>query len=144
MTGQLTRSAAEIGTTTVPSTAAGKQRMLSLDVFRGFTILGMVFVNSILGRNYPGLGHTAWNGWGFADLIFPFFVFIVGVAIPYSFAKRLARGESRLQNHADSHAELFCISSNSLPGCRGKAPVGCIFAMSNQANALLSVLEYKG
>ena len=72
-----------------------KERLLSLDVFRGFTLLGMVLVNSHPGEIYPGLGHAKWNGWGFADLIFPFFVFIVGVAIPYSFASRLARGENR-------------------------------------------------
>jgi predicted acyltransferase len=75
--------------------APPKERLLSLDVFRGFTLLGMVLVNSHPGEIYPGLGHVKWNGWGFADLIFPFFVFIVGVAIPYSFANRLARGDSR-------------------------------------------------
>lgn len=78
-----------------PVTPRPKERLLSLDVFRGFTLLGMVLVNSHPGEIYPGLGHAKWNGWGFADLIFPFFVFIVGVAIPYSFASRLARGESR-------------------------------------------------
>ena len=78
-----------------PVTPRPKERLLSLDVFRGFTLLGMVLVNSHPGEIYPGLGHAKWNGWGFADLIFPFFVFIVGVAIPYSFANRLARGESR-------------------------------------------------
>ena len=72
----------------------GTERLLSLDVFRGFTLLGMVLVNSHPGPTYPGLGHVRWNGWGFADLIFPFFVFIVGVAMPYSFAHRLDRGES--------------------------------------------------
>jgi predicted acyltransferase len=71
------------------------QRLKSLDVFRGFTLLGMVLVNSHPGAIYPSLGHASWNGWGFADLIFPFFVFIVGVAIPYSFANRMARGENR-------------------------------------------------
>src|SRR5574340_1196206 len=74
--------------------ATAKERLLSLDVFRGFTLLGMVLVNSHPGRIYPGLGHARWDGWGFADLIFPFFVFIVGVAMPYSFANRLSRGES--------------------------------------------------
>jgi len=64
-----------------------KERLLALDVFCGFTLCGMVFVNSIPGKNYPAIGHAAWNGWGFADLIFLFFVFIVGVAIPYAFAK---------------------------------------------------------
>lgn len=78
----------------IPSPPA-KERLLSLDVFRGFTLLGMVLVNSHPSGIYPALGHARWHGWGFADLIFPFFVFIVGVAIPYSFAGRMARGESR-------------------------------------------------
>ena len=71
-----------------------KERLLSLDVFRGFTLLGMVLVNSHPGKIYPALSHARWDGWTFTDLIFPFFVFIVGVAIPYSFANRLARGEN--------------------------------------------------
>ncbi len=74
--------------------ARTKERLLSLDVFRGFTLVGMVLVNSHPGKTFPGLGHASWNGWGFADLIFPFFLFIVGVAMPYSFAGRLARGDS--------------------------------------------------
>lgn len=71
-----------------------KERLLSLDVFRGFTLLGMVLVNSHPGPIFPGLGHASWNGWGFADLIFPFFVFIVGVAMPYSFAAKVERGDA--------------------------------------------------
>jgi predicted acyltransferase len=78
-----------------PPVSSPKERLLSLDVFRGFTLLGMVLVNSHPGAIYPSLGHARWNGWGFADLIFPFFVFIVGVAVPYSFANRMARGERR-------------------------------------------------
>jgi predicted acyltransferase len=71
-----------------------EDRLLSLDVFRGFTLLGMVLVNSHPDQIYPALGHARWNGWGFADLIFPFFLFIVGVAMPYSFARRLASGDT--------------------------------------------------
>ncbi len=56
-------------------------------------MLGMVLVNSHPLAIYPGLGHANWNGWGFADLIFPFFIFIVGVAMPFSFAARVERGE---------------------------------------------------
>src|SRR5689334_20995175 len=79
----------------VPAGIRAKERLRSLDVFRGFTLLGMVLVNSHPGKIYPGLGHASWNGWGFADLIFPFFVFIVGVAMPYSFAGRLERGDNQ-------------------------------------------------
>ncbi len=71
-----------------------RERLLSLDVFRGFTLLGMVLVNSHPGEIYPPLAHARWNGWTFTDLIFPFFVFIVGVAMPYSFSSRLGRGDT--------------------------------------------------
>jgi predicted acyltransferase len=73
------------------------ERLLSLDVFRGITLAGMVLVNSPGNREntYPALLHVDWNGWKFADLILPFFVFIVGVAIPYSLDSLLARGASR-------------------------------------------------
>lgn len=55
----------------------------------------MVLVNSHPGPIYPPLAHARWHeGWTFTDLIFPFFIFIVGVAMPYSFARRLASGES--------------------------------------------------
>jgi len=71
------------------------KRLISLDVFRGFTLLAMVLVNSHPGKPYPPLAHAAWHGWTFTDLIFPFFIFIAGVAIPYSFADRLRRDPGR-------------------------------------------------
>ena len=67
-------------------------RLLSLDVFRGFTIAAMILVNSTgiyNTQNYGFLEHAEWNGCNPADLIFPFFLFIVGVAIPIAFSKRL-------------------------------------------------------
>jgi len=72
-------------------------RLMSLDVFRGATIAGMILVNNPGdGRTtYWPLEHAKWNGWTPTDLIFPFFLFIVGVAMAYSFASRLKRGESR-------------------------------------------------
>ncbi|MEA5572337.1 acyltransferase family protein [Calothrix sp. UHCC 0171] len=65
-------------------------RLTSLDVFRGFTIAGMILVNMVslaAPDVYPQLLHANWNGCTFADLVFPFFLFIVGVAIAFSFAK---------------------------------------------------------
>jgi predicted acyltransferase len=61
-----------------------KERLISLDVFRGFTILLMTIVNNpgSWATVYPALDHAKWNGCTFADLVFPFFVFIVGAAIP--------------------------------------------------------------
>lgn len=65
-------------------------RLTSLDVYRGLTIAGMILVNmvSIAQPNvYAPLVHATWNGCTFADLVFPFFLFIVGVAMAFSFAK---------------------------------------------------------
>jgi predicted acyltransferase len=72
-------------------------RLVSLDVFRGMTIAGMVLVNNpgSWGYIYWPLGHAQWHGWTPTDLVFPFFLFIVGVAIPLALGKRVERGDSR-------------------------------------------------
>jgi predicted acyltransferase len=80
-----------------PAVVAGAGRLMSLDVFRGATIASMMLVNNPGSWDavYEQLDHAEWNGWTFTDVIFPFFLWIVGVAIPLSTAKRLERGESR-------------------------------------------------
>lgn len=72
------------------------ERLVSLDVFRGITIMGMILVNNpgTWSAVYPQLLHAEWHGCTFTDLIFPFFLFIVGVAISYSLTKRKAQGGS--------------------------------------------------
>jgi predicted acyltransferase len=72
-------------------------RLLSLDAFRGLAIAGMILVNNpgSWTHVYAPLRHAEWHGWTPTDLVFPFFLFIVGVAIPFSFGKRLDRGDSR-------------------------------------------------
>jgi predicted acyltransferase len=69
--------------------AAKTQRMLALDAFRGLTILGMILVNNPgnWGKLYPPLAHAEWFGWTPTDLVFPFFLFIVGAALAYSLRK---------------------------------------------------------
>lgn len=77
--------------------SGSKPRLASLDVFRGATIAAMILVNN------PGDGattfapllHAAWHGWTFTDLVFPFFLWIVGVAMTLSFARRLEAGADR-------------------------------------------------
>ncbi|MFM8394769.1 MAG: DUF5009 domain-containing protein, partial [Acidobacteriota bacterium] len=71
-----------------------RERLLALDVFRGITIAGMVLVNNAGDWQsiYPPLKHAQWDGWTPTDLVFPFFLLIVGVAIPLAFAKRRAAG----------------------------------------------------
>jgi len=72
-------------------------RLESLDVFRGLTIAGMMLVNNAGNweKIYWPLEHAEWNGWTPTDLIFPFFLFIVGVSMVYSFANRIKKGDSR-------------------------------------------------
>ncbi|HZR57575.1 MAG TPA: heparan-alpha-glucosaminide N-acetyltransferase domain-containing protein [Terriglobales bacterium] len=74
-----------------------KTRLQSLDIFRGATIAAMILVNNAGDERvaYWPLQHAKWNGWTPTDLIFPFFLFIVGVAMAFSFSSRLKRGESR-------------------------------------------------
>ncbi|MBD2340602.1 acyltransferase family protein [Calothrix sp. FACHB-156] len=64
-------------------------RLTSLDVFRGITIAGMILVNmaGVADDKYPPLDHAAWNGCTPTDLVFPFFLFIIGVAMTFSLSK---------------------------------------------------------
>jgi len=68
-----------------------------LDVFRGLTIAGMILVNNPGSWKYvyPPLRHAEWHGWTPTDLVFPFFLFIVGVSISLSFSRRLEENAAR-------------------------------------------------
>jgi len=70
-------------------------RLLSVDALRGLTVAAMVLVNNpgTWHAIYPPLRHADWHGWTPTDVIFPFFVFIVGVAIPLALGSRLESGE---------------------------------------------------
>ncbi len=99
---------------TAPAEVPRPARLVSLDVFRGLTIMGMILVNNpgTWSAIYPPLEHAAWHGWTPTDLVFPFFLFIVGVAIPLAFTKRLERGDDRadlLKKTAVRAAQLFAI-----------------------------------
>src|SRR5687767_11083806 len=68
---------------------ASGERLLALDAFRGLTILAMILVNNPgkWGEQYWPLAHARWHGWTPTDLIFPFFLFIVGTSLAYSLRK---------------------------------------------------------
>ena len=73
------------------------QRLYSLDVFRGVTVAAMILVNNPGSWDtvYPPLLHAHWNGCTPTDLIFPFFLFIVGISIHFAYQARLTEGLSQ-------------------------------------------------
>lgn len=73
-----------------------KERLKSLDTFRGLSLVIMVFVN-YGGGGYWFFDHPPWNGLTVADLVFPWFVFIMGTAMNFSIRGMLRRGKSRLR-----------------------------------------------
>ena len=98
-----------------------QSRLLSLDFFRGFTMFLLIaefthlfehlvapeFSGTLINSIGTQLHHHPWNGLRFWDLIQPFFMFIVGVAMPFSYAKRRKRGESH--NAILKHIILRCL-----------------------------------
>src|SRR5580700_2008700 len=91
LTSNQTPPAPVIGSPGVMST-----RLTSLDLFRGATIAAMILVNNPGNDHaYWPLEHAEWNGWTPTDLIFPFFLFIVGVSLVFSSESRLSKGDSR-------------------------------------------------
>ena len=71
-----------------------RERLISLDVFRGLTILLMTIVNNPgdWGNVYPPLLHAEWHGCTLTDLVFPFFIFIMGVAVPLAMPDKFYDG----------------------------------------------------
>jgi predicted acyltransferase len=76
-----------------------RERLVSLDVFRGLTIAGMLLVNNpgTWSAIYDPLEHAAWHGWTPTDLIFPFFLFIAGITTHVSLESRRARGATEAE-----------------------------------------------
>lgn len=76
---------------------AAPQRLVALDAFRGATMALMVLVNNPGDGEhvYAPLEHADWNGWTPTDVVFPSFMWIVGVAMTLAFAWRLATGATR-------------------------------------------------
>ena len=78
--------------------AASARRLLSLDALRGLTIAFMIMVNNTGGPGaWREMQHSPWNGMTATDLVFPGFLFIVGITIVFSVEARLARGATRAQ-----------------------------------------------
>lgn len=91
------------------------ERLTSLDAFRGATVASMILVNNPGSGSqvYEQLEHATWDGWTFTDMVFPSFLWMVGVSMTLSFAKRLAQGHSRskLMLHALRRSALIIVVS---------------------------------
>lgn len=83
------------------------KRLVSLDVFRGMTIAGMILVNTIIESPFATLAHAEWNGCHFADLIFPFFLFVVGISLVLSMSKQV-------KNHVSESEIVYKIIKRTL------------------------------
>jgi predicted acyltransferase len=97
------------------------ERLLSLDVARGITIAFMIMVNNNGGSGSWGfMNHAEWNGLTATDLVFPTFVFVMGVSVVFAIEGRLARGVSRAQlvRRTVQRALILCLLGivvNSFP-----------------------------
>jgi len=93
--------------------ASQQERLVSLDVYRGLAVAGMILVMNAGNWStvYWPLLHATWNGWTPTDMIFPSFLFIVGVSMTFSFASRLAKGASRagLAWHVVRRSAILCV-----------------------------------
>ncbi len=71
------------------------KRIASVDVLRGFTIAAMILVNTpgTWSHIYPPLAHADWHGYTPTDLVFPFFLFIVGISIHFAYKNKIKSGE---------------------------------------------------
>jgi predicted acyltransferase len=108
-------------TSPLPNLPEPARRLLSLDVVRGITIAFMIMVNNNGGSGSWGfMNHAEWNGLTATDLVFPTFVFVMGVSVVFAIEARLARGATRgqLVRHAVQRAVILCLLGvvvNSFP-----------------------------
>jgi predicted acyltransferase len=95
-----------------PVPALAQPRLMSLDALRGFDMFWIIGGEDVLRSlaelthsetfraiAYRNTDHPEWNGFSFYDLIFPLFMFIAGVAVPFSFASHFSKGDSSAQLH---------------------------------------------
>ena len=97
-------------------TPSSSKRLLSLDVLRGITIAFMIMVNNNGGpAAWNQMQHADWNGFTATDLVFPTFLFVVGVSIVFAYEGRLANGATRAQLawHTVKRAFILFASASS-------------------------------
>ena len=87
---------------------AAKKRIESLDVMRGLTVAFMILVNNS-GSSYAQLHHSEWNGLTLCDMVFPFFIFIMGVSTYLSLSKKDFRADKSLLGHIFRRTALIIL-----------------------------------
>jgi heparan-alpha-glucosaminide N-acetyltransferase len=123
---------------------AEKNRIYSIDIMRGITLILMLFVNDLYMPGVPAwLGHRAgdFDGMGLADWVFPGFLFMVGMAVPFALGNRIAKGESS-----------FSLSKHILIRTASLLIIGVLMANSRRVNgeftglskSLWSLIMYSG
>jgi predicted acyltransferase len=100
------------------------RRIASLDVFRGFTVAAMILVSTpgTWSAVYRPLDHAAWNGWTPTDLVFPFFLFAMGAAVPLALTRR-REAFARLPRHVLRRAVLLFALGLALNAIETSRPI---------------------
>ena len=93
-----------------------KKRLQSLDTFRGIAIMLMIFVNSG-GGHFWWIEHATWNGLHVADLVFPWFLFIMGVCVPISLRGQLNRNVPKRTILSSIAVVSDCLKPPPLEAC---------------------------
>ncbi|MDP4223709.1 MAG: DUF5009 domain-containing protein [Bacteroidota bacterium] len=109
---------------------SSSERIYSIDIMRGATLLLMLFVNDLNMDVAPAwLGHMKadFDGMGLADWVFPGFLFIVGMAIPFAFSRRFLRGDS-----------MYDISRHIVTRSLSLLIIGVLMLNSGRVNAKLT------
>ena len=103
------------------SSVSGSQRLLSLDTLRGFNMLfimggagffialAKLWPNGVTNAIAGQMSHVSWNGFAHHDMIFPLFLFLAGVAFPFSFARQQEKGKTRWQIYRKIFIRAFLL-----------------------------------
>ena len=110
---------------TTPDPVTNRDRLESLDVFRGLTIAAMILVSTpgTWSAVYAPLDHAAWHGWTPTDLVFPFLLFAMGAAVPFAIARRRA-GPRSIRRHVFRRAAILFALGLLLNAIEAPPPLG--------------------